>query len=84
MNWIKKLIPAKIEVRSLYWVNIQKEIDTDLVVIFNEIDQDNYTDAKILIEKFRHKWDGIKYPEWIWDTYSQISKAQSMIDFLSA
>jgi hypothetical protein len=83
MNWIKKLIPAKIEIRSLYWVNIQKEMESDLESIFNKIDEDNYKDAKSLIEGFRHKWDGKKYPEWVWDTYAEWSKAQSMVDFLN-
>jgi hypothetical protein len=82
MNWIKKLMPAKIEIRSLYWVSIQKEMDADLVVIFGKIDEDKYGYAKILIEGFRYKWDGKKYPKWILDTYSKISRAQSMVDFL--
>lgn len=82
MNWIKKLIPSYIEIRSLYWIEIEKEMDNDLVDIFNKIDEDNYKDAKILIESFRCKWDGKKYPEWILDIYAKISKAQSMVDFL--
>lgn len=83
MNWIKKLMPAKIEIRSLYWVSIQKEMDADLVVIFGKIDEDKYEDAKTLIEGFRQKWDGKKYPEWIEGTYAQICRAQSMVDFLN-
>ena len=83
MNWIKKLIPAYIEIRSLYWIEIEREMDSDLVAIFNKIDEDNYKDAKSLIESFRHKWDGKKYPEWILGTYAEISRAQSMVDFLN-
>ena len=83
MNWIKKLIPAYIEIRSLYWIEIEREIDNDLVAIFNKIDEDNYKNAKSLIEDFRRKWDGKKYPEWIEETYAQICRAQSMVDFLN-
>ena len=27
MNWLKKLIPAYIEIRSLYWVKYEKQME---------------------------------------------------------
>jgi len=83
MNWLKMLIPVYIEIRSLYWVELEREMNADLVIIFEKIDADQYGYASILIEGFRHKWDGKKYPEWIENTYAQINRAQAMVDFLN-
>jgi len=38
MNWIKKLIPAYLEIRSLYWVEYGQRMDQELEEIFKNID----------------------------------------------
>ena len=78
MNWIKKLIPAHIEVRSLYWVQYEKEMSQDLVEIFHSIDTDDYTKAKELITKFESNYTQNGLPNFVAVKYAQIYKAQSM------
>lgn len=46
MNWIKKLIPASIQVKSLYTVQREKTIDSELTILFGLIDDDKYVEAK--------------------------------------
>jgi hypothetical protein len=52
INWLKKLIPGYIEIRSLYWVEHGKEMDNALEKIFYAIDTDKYDEAEVLIKKF--------------------------------
>ena len=85
INFILKLIPAKIIISSLYWLQINDEMDKELIIIFSLIDNDKYDEAEKLEKEFHEKWDG-KYifPEWVAETYSKIYKAGSMINFMKA
>ena len=78
MNWIKKLIPVHIEIRSMYWVQYEKEMSQDLVAIFQSIDNDDYNRAKELIASFESKYTQNGVPDWIAVKYAQIYRAQSM------
>jgi hypothetical protein len=82
MNWIKKLIPAYIEIRSLYWVEYGKQLDADLSEIFNLIDEDKYKEANELIDIFDKKYHQGFVPYWVAIKISQIYKAKSMLLFL--
>lgn len=81
-NWIKKLIPAYIEIRSLYWVEYGKQIDSDLKDIFNLIDEDKYKEAHELIDIFDKKYNQGFNPEWIDILIADIYRAKSMLVFL--
>lgn len=82
MNWIKKLIPAYIEIRSLYWVEYAKILDADLREIFNMIDEDKYKEANELIEIFDKKYNQGFAPEWVDMLIADIYRAKSMLVFL--
>jgi hypothetical protein len=82
MNWIKKLVPAFIEVRSLYWVQKHREMTKELEAIFLAIDMDLYDRASDLVETFEEKWSAIKTPEWMRNTRAQLSSATTMLYFL--
>jgi hypothetical protein len=84
MNWIKKLIPGYIEIRSLYWVEYAKQMDYELSVIFHLIDCDKYTDAMKVIDVFHAKHNQSLVPKWVALKMSEIYRAQSMLTFLSA
>ncbi len=45
IEFLKRLLPAYIEVRSLYWVEQGQEMDKDLELIFHLIDAGQYTAA---------------------------------------
>lgn len=82
MNWIKKLIPAYIEIRSLYWIEKSTVMNNELYEIFHKIDQSDFSAARLLIEQFEKKYEGIKFPDWVCEIYSQIHRANSMLVFL--
>lgn len=82
VNWMKRLIPAYIEVRSLYWLQHEKEMNRDLVEIFHSIDTDDYDRAKELIAKFESTYTQSGVPYWVGVKYAEIYRAQSMLDFL--
>ena len=82
LNWIKKLIPAYIEIRSLYWVQYAKELDADLREIFNMIDEDKYKEAHKLIDIFDEKYNQGFAPEWVGTLIADIYRAKSMLVFL--
>ncbi len=84
MNWIKRLIPAYIEIRSLYWIGVEKEMDRDLGDIFHQIDEDNYEKAQILIDAFERKFSQSGVPHWIGIKYAEIYRAISMVNFLKS
>jgi hypothetical protein len=79
---ISKLIPAYIQIRSLYWVKIEKSMDNRLVAIFDAIDCDKYETADILIKEFYQRFDGMKYPKWVESTYAEITRVSTMLNFL--
>ena len=56
MNWIKKLIPAYVEIRSLYWVQQGRKMELALINIFDAIDDDRYEEAKRLITIFESEF----------------------------
>ncbi len=84
MNWIKKLIPGYIEIRSLYWVQHGKKMDSSLEEIFNAIDDDNFVKAKLLISEFESTFSQGGVPYWVAVKYSEIYRAISMLNFLTA
>jgi hypothetical protein len=79
MNWIKKIIPAYIEIRSLYWVAREKQMDKELSDIFQKIDQDKYEEAKKLIIIFENTYSQNGVPNFIGEKYAEIYRAKSMI-----
>jgi hypothetical protein len=82
LNWIKKLIPAYIEIRSLYWLQYAKELDADLRAIFNMIDEDKYKEAHKLIDIFDEKYNQSFVPYWVAIRIAEIYRAKSMLVFL--
>jgi len=85
MNW-KELIPWDIKIKSLYWVQKEKEINKDLEDIFYLIDQDAYADARLLKDYFFDKWTLISHnaPEWFQlDYIPEFSRAEAMLNFLT-
>lgn len=83
---ISKIIPFSIRVKTLYWVKKEKEIDNDLLKLFNKIDDgDDYVEARLLLESLRKKWILLSQnsPDWFQLEYiSQFSRAESMLNFL--
>jgi hypothetical protein len=84
MNWLKKLIPAYIEIRSLYWVKYEKQMDKSLKDIFNQIDIDDYKKAQELIDVFESTFTQSGAPMWVALKYAEIYKASSMVSFLKS
>ena len=82
MNWLKKLIPAYIEIRSLYWVKYEKQMDKALDDIFYQIDTDDYKKAQELVSVFESTFTQSGVPEWVAIKYAEIYRASSMISFL--
>ena len=72
MNW-KKLIPAIIQIKSLYTVQQEKVLDKELHVLFGLIDDDRYDEAEVELNKLRLKYG---------DTVPKLAKASSMISFM--
>ena len=56
MDWIKKLTPAFIQVKSLYTVQREKTIDNELTILFGLIDDDKYVEAKKELKKLKEKY----------------------------
>jgi len=86
MNWIKKLIPAYIEIRSLYWVQHGRKMELALGEIFDAIDNDRYEEAQRLINYFEceeSEFSQGDVPFWIAAKYAEIYKAKSMLSFLT-
>jgi hypothetical protein len=82
---ITKLIPFNIRIKTLYWVKKEREIDSDLSILFEKIDNDEYIDERKLLETFRNKWTEIswKAPEWFRLEYmSQFERAEATLNFL--
>ncbi len=79
LNLIKKVIPAKIEIRSLYWVEHGKKMDSALSVIFEAIDNDRYSEANRLIDEFELEFSQSNVPNWIGEMYASIYRAKSMV-----
>lgn len=82
VTFFKRLLPAYIEVRSLYWVERGQEMDEDLKLIFHLIDTDQYTDAASKLEQFNEKWDGIQLPRWLCEKRSEACRGEAMLNFL--
>lgn len=74
MNW-KKLIPAYIQIKSLYTIQQERILDNELTVLFGLIDDDRYDEAEIELNKLRLKYG---------DTVPELSKASAMISFMKS
>ena len=82
INLLKKLVPVYVEFRSLYWVQIEQQMKTDILQIFSLIDADRYQDAQWLIDAFEtryYKYEIVKKPEFVSRTMSEIHRAQAMV-----
>lgn len=82
INFFKRLLPAYIEVRSLYWVERGQEMDGDLELIFHLIDTGQLTVAAFKLEQFNKKWDGIILPHWLCVKRSEACRGEAMLNFL--
>ena len=76
---IQKCIPVYIEVRSLYWVNYEKAMDSALGQIFLAIDEDRYDLAQELINEFESRFNQSDGPFWCGIKYAEIYRASSML-----
>jgi hypothetical protein len=83
LTLIQKCIPAYIEIRSLYWVNYEKAMDSALKQIFQAIDEDQYTEAQELINEFESRFNQSDGPLWCGIKYAEIYRASSMLTFLT-
>jgi hypothetical protein len=83
MNWIKKFIPAYIEVRSLYWVQYNQEMDRKLAFIFECIDKEWYEFAEVAIKDFDMQYNQSTVPNWVAENMAVIHKAKSMYLFMT-
>lgn len=81
-DFFKLLIPAYIEIRSLYWIEKSIVMNNELSEIFHKIDQSDFSVARLLIEEFEKKYEGMKCPNWVGEIHSQIHRANSMLVFL--
>lgn len=84
INFIKKLIPVEIKIKSLYWKQKESEMESDLIKIYHKLDIDEYDGVQQMIDEFHQKWDGMKMPLWLGLKSAEISRAQSMYVFLTA
>lgn len=84
MFHLSKLIPIHIQIKTLYWDRMEKQMTKDLSVIFNKLDVDDYEDVSSLISKFHEKWDGRKYPKWMYHKLSEIYRAEAMYNILTS
>lgn len=82
-TFIKKLIPARIIIRSWYWVSVQREMEQFIEDIFLMMDNEQYECAKTFIADFHKKYDSMATPSWLIDTYSSIYRAEAMLIVLS-
>ena len=80
---ITKLIPFNIRIKSLYWVKKEREIDSDLLNLFQKIDNEEYKQGRILLNKLRDKWTEPSHtaPKWFQEYISQFTKAESMLNW---
>lgn len=83
INFIKKLIPVEIKIKSLYWKEKEKEMESDLQKIFNKLDIDDYSNIPSMIYDFRKKWGSIFLPSWLSIKSTEITRAEAMYDFLT-
>jgi hypothetical protein len=79
----KKLIPFDFQIKSLYWVQVERQMDKELETIFAHLDNDEYLTAKMLIVEFDEKWGDMVVPNWLIPTKSQIERARAMLSFLT-
>lgn len=82
---ITKFIPFNIRIKSLYWVRKEREIDSDLSILFSKIDNDEYEQGRVLLNELQNKWTELSFnsPKWFQlDYISQFSKAEAMLNFL--
>ena len=85
ITYLTKLIPFSIKIKSLYWVNKEKEINFDLSILFNLIDTDKYDEAEIKLETLKTKWYSIESPHWFQlEWLSKFAKAEAMLNFLTS
>lgn len=73
MNY-KKLIPAFIQIKSLYTIEQEKILDNELTFLFNLIDNDELENAGKELLVLKNKYG---------DTVPELSKAQAMLNFLN-
>lgn len=82
INDIKKLIPFRVHIKSLYWVQVERQMNEELKTIFAHLDEDECLTAKMLIVEFDEKWGDMIVPNWLIPIKSQIEQARVMFGFL--
>lgn len=83
INFLKRFVPAFVEVRSLYWVEKGREMDWELADIFHMIDTEQYARATIRILAFKRTWmHGRKLPNWLAEKSTAVTRAETMVGFL--
>ena len=63
----------------------EREIDSDLSILFSKIDNDEYEQGRVLLNELQNKWTELSFnsPKWFQlDYISQFSKAEAMLNFL--
>ena len=80
---ISKYIPLSIQIKTLYWVMKEIEIEAELAVLFAEIDDEKYEEAREYLEYLKEKWP-VQGPGWFHAHIAELARAEAMLDFLTA
>lgn len=83
LNFIKKILPGQIKIHSLFWIQYTQKMEEELGQIFDAIDSEKYSEAKILIDNFEKVYNQSEAPFWIAEKMAQIYKAKSMLIFFT-
>ena len=81
---ITKFIPFEIRIKTLYWVNLEREIKYELERLYEVIDNGDVKFARMMLNDMLEKWEpiGIDCPKWFWEYIAKFQNADSMISFL--
>lgn len=82
-EFIKKTIPGQIRIRSLFWIQYTEKMEDQLGQIFDAIDLNKYSEAKILIDNFEKIHNQSEVPFWVAEKMAKIYKAKSMLVFFT-
>lgn len=74
MNWIKKLIPAYISIKSLYTIEQERLLSKELSTLFELIDNDEYINARSTLTLLKLKYG---------DSVADLSRAEAILNFLT-
>jgi hypothetical protein len=82
---ITKLIPFYFQVKSLYWVRKEKEMQSDLSRLFTALDFEEPPKAREIFEQLKTKWNWDQTlpncPKWFSLAYSsEFLKAETLLE----